>query len=267
MDLIEVSQNENRHPWELSRARCILNIVKKYKLDSAADIGAGDMFFTSKLQTFVSGEIYAVDSGYGEKPEPASGIRCLNDISALPEFTGRCGLILMDVLEHIENDSAFLKKVLDKIPADSLVFITVPAFQFLFSDHDVFLRHYRRYNRKRLLSLTNSLNLRTEECRYFYASLFFARLAGLLLGKIWRGKKKQAGGIGSWHLGAKHPVTRVICAVLNADFFICGLLAKLRVTLPGLSLLAICRKQKSNNNNKNIMEGTPPLRGEPYPTL
>ena len=266
MDLTEVTQNENRHPWELSRARCIMDIVKRYKLDSAADIGAGDMFFTSKLQPFVSGETYAVDSGYSEKPEPASGIRRLNNISALPEFTGKCGLILMDVLEHIENDSAFLKETLDKIPADGLVFITVPAFQFLFSDHDAFLRHHRRYNQKQLLSLTSALNLRVEECRYFYASLFFARFAGLLLGKIRRGKKKQA-GVGSWRFGEKHPVTRVIYAVLNADFYICGLLAKLRVTLPGLSLLAICRKQKSNNNNKNIMEGTPPLRGQPYPTF
>jgi hypothetical protein len=72
--------------------------------------------------------------------------------------------------------------------------------------------------------------------------LFFARLLGLLFGG--RSKKSEQTGVGSWRLGEKHPATRTICAVLNIDFFICGLLAKLRVRLPGLSLLAVCRKRE-----------------------
>jgi hypothetical protein len=239
MDLTEMTGNENRHPWELSRAGRVLNIVKKYGLDSAADIGAGDRFFTAQLKPFVSGEVYAVDNGYGENPETVNGIRCLNGISALPRLNGKGGLILMDVLEHIENDGAFLKYALARIPVGGLAFITVPAFQFLFSEHDAFLRHYRRYDRGELLALINGQGLRVRECRYFYASLFFARLAGLLFRK--KGKGKQT-GVGAWRFGGKHIVTRAVCAVLNIDFHVCGILAKLRIYLPGLSLLAVCEK-------------------------
>ena len=239
MDLTEKTLNENRHPWELSRASQVLNIIKKYRLDSAADIGAGDRFFISKLRPSLSGAAYAVDAAYAKNLEDVNGVRCLNDISGLPNLDGRCGLALMDVLEHVENDAAFLSAVIEKIPAGGLVFITVPAFQFLFSEHDTFLKHYRRYSKKELLTLINSQNLRVEECRYFYASLFFARLPALLRKK---GKKKQTGA-GEWRFSEKHLATRTVYAALNIDFFIGGIFAKLGVTLPGLSLLAVCRKQ------------------------
>jgi len=67
MDLIEKKLNDNRHPWELSRIQCILGIVKKHPLRTIVDIGAGDRFFTSKLTDFVSGALYAIDTGYAEK--------------------------------------------------------------------------------------------------------------------------------------------------------------------------------------------------------
>jgi hypothetical protein len=240
MDLTETTGNENRHPWELSRARCVLNIIRKYRIDSAADIGAGDGFFTRRLKPFVNGELYAIDNGYGEQPETTNGIRRLNDISRLPKLNGKCGLILMDVLEHIEDDGAFLKNALAAIPDGGLAFITVPAFQFLFSAHDAFLKHYRRYDRKRLLALIAGQNLRVMECRYFYASLFFARLAGLPFQK--KGNLKNT-GIGTWRFGLKHPATTLIRAALNIDFHICGFFAKLGIYLPGLSLLAVCEKR------------------------
>jgi len=237
MDLTEKTSNENRHPWELSRAHCILNIVKKHDLTSVADIGAGDRFFASKLH----GNVYAIDAGY-EKSEIVDGIYCLNDISELPKLDEKSGVILMDVLEHIENDADFLRQILDKTAKGTFVLITVPAFQFLFSEHDEFLKHHRRYNRKHLLSLLASQNICVEKCRYFYTSLFFARLAGLLFKKK---KNEESVGIGAWRFSEKHLITRIIYSVLNIDFCLCSLFAKLHIYLPGLSLLAICKSEKS----------------------
>jgi len=153
MDLVEKMQNKNRHPWELSRTQCILNIIRNQNLNSVADIGAGDNYFTTNLRQFVPGLVYAIDTGYSEKTKSDDAIHYLSNISALPNLNGKCGILLMDVLEHIENDSAFLKSTLEKISVGSTVLITVPAFQFLFSEHDQFLKHYRRYNRKQLLNL------------------------------------------------------------------------------------------------------------------
>lgn len=240
MDLAEKTLCENRHPWELSRARCVFGIVKKYPLHAIADIGAGDCFFLQKLLPLVSGMVYAIDAGYGEKAEIKDGIHCLNDISELPKLPGNSAIVMMDVLEHIDDDVSFLNEVLQKISKDDYLFITVPAFQFLFSNHDVFLKHRRRYSRKQLLALLYSCNLKVEKCHYFYSSLFFARWASLLLKK---GKPADnQTGIGEWRFGERHIVTRIIYAVLNIDFCVCAFLAKLHICLPGLSVLAVCRK-------------------------
>lgn len=57
---------------------------------------------------------------------------------------------LFDVLEHLEDDEAFLAQ-LDRIgrPGHWLL-LSVPACQFLYGPHDEVLHHYRRYSRSRL---------------------------------------------------------------------------------------------------------------------
>lgn len=240
MDLTERTTCDNRHPWELSRARRILSIIKKYTVRNVADIGAGCRFFISKLSGVVTGSRYAIDTGYTEKSEIIDGVHCLNDISELQEQAD--AVMLMDVMEHVQDDSAFIKDISGKLSAGALVVVTVPAFQLLFSNHDVFLKHYRRYNRKQLLAVLRSNNLCVERCHYFYTSLFAARLLSLPLAK----KKPMASqsGIGSWRFGENHILTRGIRIILDIDFMICAFLSKFRIYLPGLSLLAVCRKRK-----------------------
>jgi hypothetical protein len=157
------------------------------------------------------------------------------------------GIILMDVLEHIYHDTEFLGQILKKTPQGSFLFITVPSFQFLFSNHDVYLKHHRRYNRKQLLALIHSNNLYVEKCHYFYASLFFVRLISLLFKKV---DPQHQSGIGQWRFQEKHIITRIFYTLLNFDFCFCSFFARFRIYLPGLSLLAVCRKQGGENVSK-----------------
>jgi SAM-dependent methyltransferase len=240
MDLKEKTPNPNRHPWELSRARCILGLIQQKKLKRFADIGAGDGFFTQKLLMIAPDAAYAVDSEYGDDATCIDGIICLNSISKLPEKSFD-GLILMDVLEHIEDDDAFLKEALDKLVSGGALFMTVPAMQFLFSSHDRFLGHYRRYSRKRLLALLGKNEVEVERCFYFYTALFFFRLASLVKDRLMPEKKQT--GLGTWRFPEKHLVTRSIIRFLNTDFFTNSILDKRRIYLPGLSLVAVCRKK------------------------
>lgn len=166
-------------------------------------------------------------------------IHCFNSISELPEPADAA--MLMDVLEHVHNDNVFLKEILEKLPTDALVVITVPAFQLLFSNHDVFLKHHRRYNRKQLLALLHFNNLIVEKCHYFYTSLFFARLLSLPLTK--RKPATYQSGIGNWRFNEKHILTQAVRVILNIDFRVCVFFARLHIYLHGLSLLAICRKR------------------------
>lgn len=69
-------------------------------------------------------------------------------------------VLMMDVLEHIEDDAGFLKDIRKYQKAGTVLFITVPAFQFLFSLHDKELHHYRRYDYAGLRSVLEQAGYR-----------------------------------------------------------------------------------------------------------
>ena len=57
-----------------------------------------------------------------------------------------CALVLMmAVLEHVDDDRWLVRHYADKVPGGAHFLVTVPAFSFLWSGHDVFLEHKRRY--------------------------------------------------------------------------------------------------------------------------
>jgi len=65
-------------------------------------------------------------------------------------------IVLLDVLEHIENPIKFLNNIYSILSDDGIVVIGVPAFQSLWSDHDVKMKHYKRYDWNTLKVETNN---------------------------------------------------------------------------------------------------------------
>jgi SAM-dependent methyltransferase len=226
-----------RHPWKLSRGDCVLKYLKRRNLHNLADIGVNDMYYTKKLKTFGDGKIYAVDVFFSENGEIKDGIICVNNIEKLPDKEIDC-IIMMDVLEHIENDKLFFDIAVKKLKNGGILLITVPAWQFLFSSHDVKLLHFRRYNRKQLKTLIKHDDMKIIKCHYFYTSLFLARLAFI------QKKDKFCGNDNSWNYPEKNIITIIIKTVLDIDYWINKILDKIGIHLPGLSLFAICQKNK-----------------------
>src|SRR6185312_16486006 len=67
---------------------------------------------------------------------------------ALPFEGQRFDLVVMlDVLEHLEDDHAGLAAVLTRLAPGGFFLATVPAFPMLWSSHDVSHHHFRRYSR------------------------------------------------------------------------------------------------------------------------
>ena len=60
---------------------------------------------------------------------------------------------LMDVLEHVEDDYGLLSSIVNAVAEGTSLLITVPADMTLWSEHDVALGHYRRYDPRRLAAL------------------------------------------------------------------------------------------------------------------
>jgi SAM-dependent methyltransferase len=226
-----------QHPWKLSRGVCVLKHLKDKNLRNIADIGVNDMYYTKKIKTFADGNIYAVDVFFPENQQIIDDIICVNNIEKLPDNELDC-IIMMDVLEHIENDKAFFDAAVNKLKNGGIMLITVPAWQFLFSAHDVKMLHFRRYNRKQLCGLINREDINLLKCHYFYTSLFLARLAFI------QKKEKFCGNnTAGWKYSENHIITVVIKTILNIDFWINKILDKIGIRLTGLSLFAVCRKK------------------------
>jgi len=225
-----------QHPWKLSRGNCVLKKLKNKNFHTIADIGVNDMYYTKMAKTFVDGKTYAVDIFFPENGMLKDDIICLNGIEKLPD-NGLDGIVMMDVLEHIENDRLFFNTVVDKLSSKGKILITVPAWQFLFSTHDTRLGHYRRYNRKQLLKLLEHDDIKVEKCHYFYTSLFLARLIFLFR------KDNFSGNEIAWKYSERNIITIIVKTVLDMDFWLSKILGKTGIYLPGLSLIAICGKK------------------------
>lgn len=241
MDLLEVNVLNNfRHPWELSRCDSLLWILRKNGKDvQYADIGAGDLFFAKALSKITTRPVYAVDP-YLKNILNIENIIPLKDFNKIPQ---KCldFLLLMDVLEHVEDERLLLSSLLNKLKSSGRILITVPAFKFLYSHHDCFLKHYRRYNQNDILSLLGR-DFEVEECFYFYTILFFTRFAENLL-LSFRKKQNIRFGVGNWKYNETCIITKIIKYILDIDFKVNKYLSRFQIKFPGLSLCIICQKK------------------------
>lgn len=71
-----------------------------------------------------------------------------------------------DVLEHIEDHKSALIEWKRVLKDDGAIIITVPAYEWLWSEHDVSLHHRRRYTVKSLMTVAAEAGLRPERKSY-----------------------------------------------------------------------------------------------------
>ncbi len=107
----------------------------------------------------------------------------VNDAGSYPDSRY---VVLLDVLEHIEDDRAFLLDLSAKMAPGSRLIMTVPALQRLWSQWDVALGHHRRYDKRMLRSLFRTLPLRIGEISYLFPEM--------LLPALIRARTSAAGG-------------------------------------------------------------------------
>ena len=148
-------------------------------------------------------------------------------------------VIASHVLEHVEDDVAFLSELVDqRLSAGGQVLVSVPAWPMLFSSHDTHLKHFRRYTPKTGRQMLEASGLKVVQSGGLFHSLLLPRAMGVL-------KEKMSGpqpfvGLSQWRAGPL--VTGVIQAGLSGDNWMTRTLGALGLSLPGLSWWALCQK-------------------------
>lgn len=235
MDLIESQKKPQRHPWELSRLEFIKSKLSISSNFVVADVDAGDHFFLQNIGE--CSKKYAIDIFYKDEIEEQSFIQ-KNNIDNIPK-TSVDLIFLLNIIEHVVDDLEFLNQVKEKVKVDGEIVITVPAFQTLFTNHDVFLKHFRRYNHFQLLKCLKKTDLEVLDFHNFYFSLLTPRVIEKVIESLQNADDKK--GIGSWSFSPNHLITYLIKMTLNIDASICAFLNKFKIKVPELSLYAKCR--------------------------
>ena len=182
MDLkeLEAGIDPASHWYYQSKKLPMLSYVKK-QLDKhqplqIIDVGSGSGFFAYEIEkTFSShiNKVYLVDIGYTKEEMQATQAQKIEKVLYIPERIENSIVILMDVLEHIEDDIAMLQAIKKNCVGDNNhFFITVPAFESLWSGHDDYLGHYRRYRIATLKRALKTANFTVTNSYYLYGTLF-----------------------------------------------------------------------------------------------
>lgn len=91
-------------------------------------------------------------------------------------------VLLLDVLEHLDDDAAALGAARRALAPGGLLVVTVPAYRWLWSAHDVALGHRRRYTARELRRLVERAGFGVERVSYFNTLLFPA----VALARAWK---------------------------------------------------------------------------------
>ena len=153
-------------------------------------------------------------------------------------------LLLMDVLEHVPDDFAMLSELLAALAPGTLVFLTVPADESLWSPHDESFGHYRRYDRARLERLWTGLPVRTRLISYFNARTYPLVRAVRAWNRL-RGRAAGRAGTDFWVPAA--PWNRLLTALFVGEARVLeGVLSgrRSRGYRHGTSLVAILEREK-----------------------
>lgn len=175
MDLKEediLGDDIGRHWYYRSKAAALRQAVWDLAPRKILDVGAGSGFFSRHLLAHTGAQsALCVDTGYrADAEDDVDGKQVLyrRDIA-----TADCDLVLMmDVLEHVDDDRGLVKLYADKVPAGAHFLVTVPAFRFLWSGHDVFLEHKRRYRLPEIEAVMRDAGLNVITGAYYFGFIF-----------------------------------------------------------------------------------------------
>jgi hypothetical protein len=159
------------HWYYVAKGRALIDMLKSINVPEVLDVGAGSGVFTKILiQAGICQSAICVDPAYREESveyhlgRPIRFVRSIENVN--PSL-----VLIMNVLEHVDNDMGLLRQYSESMSAGGKVLVTVPAFKFLWSGHDVFLGHLRRYTMPEIERKMRMSGLSILSSRYFFGTL------------------------------------------------------------------------------------------------
>lgn len=170
---------EDTYWWFVARRHLIVSLLDRhYPRDgrlAILDIGCGTGAMLDELAPFgrVTGADFAPEAlafcrTRGDKYPLARA-----DVRRLPFADASFDVVTaMDIIEHINDDKAASSEIFRVLKPGGRLFVTVPAFPSLWSEHDEALHHHRRYTTPHLKDLFQRVGFRVSKLSYTVTALF-----------------------------------------------------------------------------------------------
>jgi len=187
---------EEEYWWFTARREAIINLIRKLDRNSKIlDVGCSGGALIKQLNEEGFKQVYGVD--ISKKAINLCGKKGLNKV--FMRDATKTGfkknefdiIIASDVLEHIKRGKSALnewKRILGK---GGRLLIFVPAFSFLWSEHDEINLHYKRYSKKQLIKLLKENGFEIKRASYWNFILFFPTAIIRLYQRFFRKKSQK----------------------------------------------------------------------------
>ena len=171
-----LQQIEEDHFWFTSRRNLILRLLRRHGLKSSGeglDIGCGSGFTTGWMN-HQGYKTYGIDAYLPPLMRGgASRSFVTGDIFSITPAEEFDFVLLLDVIEHMEDDLKFVDQASRFLKPGGLMIISVPSFKWLWSSVDDAAGHQRRYTKRTLSELASKTRsgMHLEFQSYYYGTL------------------------------------------------------------------------------------------------
>jgi SAM-dependent methyltransferase len=189
----EMASLEDAHWWFRGRRDICRDALERHlparRPLRLLDVGCGTGGNLPMLQQFGEVEGLELDPGAVARSRARLGDASRVHQGALPDGIPRAhpydAVTALDVLEHLEDPEAALAAIARALVPGGVLLCTVPAFMFLWTEHDEVNHHHRRYRRALLSDQLRSAGFQVRHVSYFNSWLFPPIAALRLVRRLW----------------------------------------------------------------------------------
>jgi SAM-dependent methyltransferase len=189
---------ESDHFWWTTRRRLVRDLVGvagSGAVLEVLDVGCGSGVTAGALATDgarvvgVDVEKYSDDGAEGQ----AGFERVVGDYIHISTRLGQFDVVLaLDAIEHFEDEGTVVEALSNNLRPGGMVIVTVPAYEWLWSSHDLENQHHRRYTRRRLRAAFERGGLTVDRVGYLFLGLVIPKSVVCFLERL-RGRGIEIG--------------------------------------------------------------------------
>jgi len=186
-----MAEHDQVHWWYVARRKILADLIRREadlpKDARILEIGCGTGHNFAMLRDF--GRLDALEVDAEARALASTRLGSPVGDAPLPELTGVPDrsydlIALLDVLEHVDGRPESLRSIAAKLAPGGKILITVPAYQWMWSAHDLAHHHKLRYSKKGLRRDAEAAGLKVRKIGFFNSLLFPIAAAVRILGKM-----------------------------------------------------------------------------------